>query len=285
MNGISLVMATLGRVDEVRRFVECLAIQTTREFELIVVDQNHDDRLLSVLARAREMGISLLHIRQVEPNQCMARNVGLANASMDIVAFPDDDCWYAAETLELVIRRMRGQDAPSGLVIRWIEQDRVSLVAYTLDVEKLRQFREVGTSMITQFYERKLLRSIGGFDVALGLHSWFGGGEDTDLMLRVLAAGATMVYVPEVAVHHEFCARNDAIHWRLAATRARNRSRGTGALYAKHRLSFYVILRGCVAPIIMPVVRMAGFKALAQGIAIALGRIEGFIRWNGRIPR
>ena len=280
MNGISLIMATISRVKEVQRFIESLIAQTNRHFELIVVDQNPDDRLVPVLNNAHFMGITLRHIRQAEPNQCLARNVGLANASMDVVAFPDDDCWYEPRTIELVLERMAIPDAPSGLLIRWSEQDPIGQVPHTLDNVKWRAFREVDASMITQFYQRNLFQSVGGFDPRLGLHSWFGGAEETDLMFRILARGSTVAYMPEALVHHAFFAASSTDHWWIVCKRARSRARGTGALYAKHRLSLYVIFRGFTAPFVQPLLRRQGFKALAQGFATTLGRIEGFSGWG-----
>ena len=42
----SLILATVDRVTELERFLERLDRQTFRDFELFVVDQNTDDRLV-----------------------------------------------------------------------------------------------------------------------------------------------------------------------------------------------------------------------------------------------
>lgn len=279
MNGISLVMATIGRVGEVQRFIECLRGQTSRNFELIVVDQNPDDRLIPVLNKASLMGIPLHHIRQAEPNQCLARNAGLAVASMDVVAFPDDDCWYEPETLELVLGRMKMQDPPSGIVIRWVEQDPYGQAAHAVNIVKWRAFREVEASAITQFYRKDLFQSIGGFDSALGLHSWFGGAEETDLMFRALAFGATVFYQPDALVHHHYGARPQHALGVVFRT-ARSRARGTGGLYAKHKLSAWVIARGVFAPLARVLLNIHRPSVAANQLAISLGRLEGYMRWE-----
>lgn len=107
---------------------------------------------------------------------------------------------------------------------------------------------------------------------------WFGAGEETDYVLRALTAGARLARCANVRVHHPFVVVQ-AEGWRVACGNARRRSRGTGALYAKHRLNPYVIIRGWIAPIVLPLLRMQGFQPLLLGIAVAIGRIEGFVRW------
>lgn len=274
--GVSLVMATIGRTEVVLRFVEALQAQTCRDFELIVVDQNPDERLLPVLDTARALGIALRHVRQAEPNLCRARNAGLALAARDIVAFPDDDCWYEPDTVRRVLQRFAAPDRPQAVVIRWLEQDPRGRAEHALDARRWRAFREVPASSIAQFHRTAACRALGGFDLALGLHSWFGAAEETDLMFRTLAGGARVVYLPDAIVHHPF---------QPAAAgpgfgRARARARGTGGLYAKHRLPAAVILRGFLAPAARALWHAARPRRAAADLGTALGRVEGYLRWR-----
>ena len=45
----SLILATIGRNDEPRRFLKHLNAQTYRNFELVVVDQHSDDTVARML--------------------------------------------------------------------------------------------------------------------------------------------------------------------------------------------------------------------------------------------
>ena len=94
----SLIVATLGRTTELRHLLESLAVQTHRDFEVIVVDQNPDDRVAQILAPfASQIRIQRL---VAQPGVSRARNLGLKAVSGDVVAFPDDDCWYPSSLLE-----------------------------------------------------------------------------------------------------------------------------------------------------------------------------------------
>ena len=98
---ISLVLATKNRVKEVTNFVQSRAQQQSANFELIVVDQNKDDRVKANLIQPK-FPFPILHLRS-EPGLSRARNVGIAFATGDIIAFPDDDCWYPADLLSRVV--------------------------------------------------------------------------------------------------------------------------------------------------------------------------------------
>ena len=88
---ISLVIATMGRVRELRDLFDSILAQERADLDVILVDQNTDDRLVPIVA---EYGgrLPLRHIRTPRPHANAARNLGLRAAIGDIVAFPDDDC-------------------------------------------------------------------------------------------------------------------------------------------------------------------------------------------------
>src|SRR5262245_59305874 len=116
---VSLLLATFGRGEELHPFMQSLRRQTFRTFELIVIDQNCDDRVARILAQYGG-DFPLHHLRSV-PGHSRAFNVGLASVTGDIIAFPDDDCWYDANVLERVISFFGSNPEWGGLTGReWI---------------------------------------------------------------------------------------------------------------------------------------------------------------------
>jgi glycosyltransferase involved in cell wall biosynthesis len=277
----SLILATVGRTDQLARLFDSLAAQSYVNYEVIVVDQNDDERLLPHLERARYLGIALRHLRHHPPNLAAARNVGIAAARGKWIGFPDDDCWYAPRLLERVAARFSRSDEPAGIIVRWVEQDEQPAAAALLSWERARAFRDVAVSSITLFCRRSLFTHIGGFDCRLGVGQWFGAGEETDFMLRALRAGVRIVYEPGGEVHHA-AGTGPAVADAAARAAARHRARGAGALYAKHRLPAWVIVRGFAAPLLRPLLRGAFGAELALGYATLRGRIDGYLAWCRR---
>ncbi|SNS74336.1 Glycosyltransferase, GT2 family [Noviherbaspirillum humi] len=276
---ITLVLATVGRTSELGRLFDSFAAQSFANFEVVVVDQNSDDRLLPHLERARYLGLSVRHIRHDPPNLAAARNAGIEAARGRWIGFPDDDCWYDPKVLEQVAARFEQADQPEGVVVRWVEQNEQPLTAARLTWKRASAFRDVPVSSITLFCHRALFKTIGGFDARLGVGQYFGAGEETDFVLRALRSGAAFCYEPLAEVHHHVNPEkpDPTPQARLAV---RHRARGTGALYVKHQLPAWVILRGLLSPILRPLLKGAFGADLAHGCAVMLGRIDGMLRWR-----
>jgi glycosyltransferase involved in cell wall biosynthesis len=97
-----LVVATLGRSEELEGLLASLDRQTHRAFRLVLVDQNRDNRVTEALAR--HPALEIVHLRS-EPGLSRARNAGLPHLTADVAGFPDDDCSYPDDLLERVAAR------------------------------------------------------------------------------------------------------------------------------------------------------------------------------------
>lgn len=263
-----------------------LAKQSDRNFELIIVDQNVDDRLCCYVAQGRAWGLSISHERMYPPNLSRARNHGVRLAQGEIVGFPDDDCWYEPRVIECVRERFLSALDAGGVVARWEEQavnDSDSRWASGADISLAawRRFRGGNASSVSLFVRRDLFLSLNGFDGRLGVGSYYGAGEEIDFLLTSLAAGSRWLREPQAIVHHKY-SQVPTGSWRDICARARARGRGTGAIYAKHRLSAYVIARGFAAPFLLPLLTCRPVGQVLRGLFTALGRIEGLLTWKLR---
>jgi glycosyltransferase involved in cell wall biosynthesis len=277
MKSLTLIVATVNRTTELDRLFASLAAQTFRDFDIIVVDQNSDDRLLPFLDRARAAGLELQHIRHHPANLSAARNVGIAAATGRWVGFPDDDCWYEATLLERLRPRFECDDPLSGAAVQWVEEGAPPISARQLTWERSRMFRDIPAASFQLFFHRRLFERIGDFDCRLGVGLFFGAGEETDLILRALRAGALLTYEVSAKVHHPIKTPAPTPQARLAM---RHRERGAGALWVKHRLPAWVIVRGLVAPLLRPLLKGSLGSELALGYATFMGRLDGLIGWR-----
>src|SRR5947209_19369041 len=113
---IDLVVATVGRKLELERFLDSVGNQTYRNVRVLIVDQNEDDRLDSVIERF-EGQLSLLRLRS-DRGLSRARNTGLAHVVGDVIAFPDDDCQYPPSLLEDVVEALTMHPEWAGMSVR-----------------------------------------------------------------------------------------------------------------------------------------------------------------------
>jgi GT2 family glycosyltransferase len=223
------VVATRDRPESLLRSVRALIAQDVGPGEIIVVDQGTAPLQVDLPAEAN--GVEVLVLRDEGVGLSRARNLALEAARCPFVAVVDDDCipdagWLAAITSGF--SRHNGADGVCGPVLPLPRNgERVFPVSsrtsrtkadYTSGAVPWR----VGTG--GNFAARTdLVRTLGGYDCRLGAGSSSSGGEDIDLIYRMLRAGATIRYCPEAIVRHE---RVTAV--RRRATR-RSYGRGIGA--------------------------------------------------------
>jgi glycosyltransferase involved in cell wall biosynthesis len=242
-----LVVATVGRVEELGRFLGSLERQTQRDFRVLVVDQNEDDRIVPFLTER----VVRLHS---PPGLSRARNEALPHLDADVVAFPDDDCVYPDDLLERVAARLDGLDGVTGREPWW-----------TADAAVLTRDNLWNRAIsFTIFLRREVVARVGAFDDRLGLPS--SSGEEIDYLIRALATGARIEYDPSLVVEHPYK------HVDLRAAGARDGA-SVGYLLRKHHYPARTVARMLARPLAGAVVhpRRAGFH-----LATFRGRLSGY---------
>ncbi len=200
---ISLIVATIDRVAELDRLLCSLEDQSYRDFEVIVVDQNSDRWLAPLLSRHTRLLIQHL---QSERGLSRARNAGLRIAKGDIIAIPDDDCWYPEHLLASVARWFESHSGFGllGTALRNTENNTSgpNLPTSSCQCTKSNVWRcAVSPAM---FMRRSVTAAVGDFNenMGVGAPSAYQSGEETDYVLRALQNGFQMWYESSLTVHH-----------------------------------------------------------------------------------
>jgi glycosyltransferase involved in cell wall biosynthesis len=239
-----LILATVGRAEELGRLFDSLARQTHGGFRLIVVDQNDDERVEQALAGRT---FAVVHLRSV-PGLSRARNVALPHVTADLVAFPDDDCVYADDLLERVSRRFADEPALDGLTGREVDLDGRSSASWRTDGALLTDDNLWNRAIsFTIFLRRELAERVGEFDEQLGLGAvqpW-SSGEEIDYLVRAVRSGARIAYDPALTVTHP--AKTPADNERRAI--AYRDGASVGYVLRKNRYPARVVARMLVRPL------------------------------------
>jgi glycosyltransferase involved in cell wall biosynthesis len=200
---VSLITATLNRTKPLERLLASLDRQSFQQFEVIIVDQNPDDRLSSILNQHPRLNI--VHLR-CPPGASRARNVGLRVAKGGIIGFPDDDCWYPESLLSTVTEWFAVHPEFDGLFAILRDETKVPTgpkwpkKPCPSTPETLLGFGITPVGFLT----RQATEKVGFFDerIGPGAPSGYYSGEDADYFLRALAQGFRMWHSPELTVFH-----------------------------------------------------------------------------------
>ncbi len=234
----SLILATVGRTGEVANFLDHLASQSYRRFELVVVDQNQDDRLTPVLA-SYSARFSMQHCRSA-PGLSLARNVGLKRVNGDVIGFPDDDCWYPPDLLERVARIFAEHPELDGVTGRPIDSSFSRFHKISGPINRHNVF--LRCSSFTIFLRRSVVDSVGEFDEGLGLGSRSGkiAAEESDYLIRALAMGSRLNLDADIRVFH----REPAVLYDANFNRkARGYNLALGFVLRKHQYPLWYVAK------------------------------------------
>ena len=264
----SLILPTIGRREEPKQFLASLAAQTSRDFELVVVDQNPDDRLVPIVDAYRDL-YPILHLRTKRVGASAARNEGLRYSCSDVVAFPDDDCRYPPDLLEKVARFFDRHSEIDGLTGRLVDgQGQSSILDFDLEPGPLDAMNICTRSIEATIFLRGRSARRFRFDETLGRGSGtaWESGEGTDYLLQLLSEGASLYYDPSLGViHPQSVPPYDA----KAMRRAYEYGCGRGRVLRKHEYP----LRARAGILVEPLKRV-------MVCAASLRTAQAYYHWN-----
>ena len=199
---VSLIVATLNRVKELERLLSSLERQSYKDFEVIVVDQNLDDRLLPILQE--HPAVQVRHLRS-EPGLSRARNIGLRAAKGDIIALPDDDCWYPDQLLKTVTEWFAMHPEFDSLFTGIRTEDNKQLTPQWAPGPCCCTRENIwycGAS-VTAFMRTRLVEAVGIFNKCMGrVHPRDTRAKNMDYFIRFAERGWQGWYEPSFTVYH-----------------------------------------------------------------------------------
>jgi glycosyltransferase involved in cell wall biosynthesis len=223
---VSVVVPTCCNPEPLERCLRSILQCEYDDFEVIVVENRPGSSDTARMLVERFPGERRLrYVEEPRPSASLARNAGLASSEGEIVAFTDDDVvvdplWLRASVGALLSGD--GVACVTGLILPLELESESQLL--------LEQFASFGKGFQRKTYrlpdsleENPLLpytagapgsgasivmltevaRDLGGFDPALGPATPAKGGEDLDLLVRVLRTGQGVSYEPRAIVWRE----------------------------------------------------------------------------------
>ena len=271
----SVVINTLNRADLLQDAITGVMQLDYPQFELVVVNGPSTDHSDEVLARWHGR---IKHLSCDVPNLSVSRNVGIAGASGDLVAFLDDDAVPHPHWLRYLARNFADPTigAVGGFTVdntgqRWQVRktvcDRFGNAHYPPDSFDERILNWPGTPLYPSLlgtnsaFRLEAMRAIGGFD-----HTFAYLLDETDVCLRLVDAGWNVIYEPAAMIFHQF-----------AASHIRSSTRKPRTLYPSAvSKTYFVNHHG----------RAAGYGRMAQelqGYRIELQTANAWLEENGEI--
>jgi len=199
----SLIVPTLGRSLEIQALFDSLKNQSYKNFDLIIVDQNDDNRVLKIVENNKST-LDIIYIRSKIKGLSANRNLGINYAHGQILCFPDDDCTYEQNTLKKVNNFFNLKP---------------NMNIYSCGVKDLKLNKRfnmpLADSLLSGYNYFNKAISIGifikvqnksdiVFDEKLGVGSVFGSAEESDLISSLLMKGYKGKYFANDFVYHAY---------------------------------------------------------------------------------
>lgn len=206
--GFDLFITARDCLDDYLFFMENLNNQNyTDDVRVVFVNQGIINETVDKIDTFENSNLSVEYINASPMPLSLARNLAIKNGLLnDIIAFPDDDCWYEPNLLKNISKEF--SDNPELDCICTNVYDPISKKTYGGRPEFGRiavDYRNIFSLPISVgiFVKKSALLKAGPyFDTQFGAGTELGSGEETELISRLITTGSKILYIGDLSVYH-----------------------------------------------------------------------------------
>ena len=298
----SIVVCTYNRADSLRETLAALRAQEvgpSREWEVIVVDNNSSDGTRATVEQARHDWPRLRYEFEGAQGLSHARNHGIRSARGDVIVFTDDDVLPDPDWLEATLQGLERYqaDACGGYIApiwetpppAWLTERFYGFLAVRTD----RSDDHAITSSVpppfgaNMAFRKEVFARVGLFDTSRGRKgAVLASGEDGEMFERILAAGLKVMFLGSARVHHKVesfrLTKRYLRRWRFQTSRNIAQSRGIAGKRRVFNIPVYVFpqLLRAVGRMLLGHITLPRDEAFHREIIVFhfLGLIQGLYR-------
>ncbi len=185
---ISVIIPTYNREADILRAVNSVLTQTYAFYEIIIIDDGSTDNTESIIKSINDRRIRYLRSDR-NNGVAAARNIGIKNATGELIAFLDSDDEWSAGMLDTAITCLDRMEADfvftNGIIVNLNKKIHSSTKMLQLNISSKKQIATLlfkGNFIATQgvLFKKRILNISGYFDES------FKSASDYDLWLRLI---------------------------------------------------------------------------------------------------
>ena len=202
---ISIIVPIYNRPDEVGELLESLAVQTVKNFEVVLIEDGSHIPSREV-AEQFAGSLNIRYIAKSNTGRSDSRNVGMREATGDFFLFFDSDCVLPPNYFETLEKTMGEEDfdcfgGPDAAHETFSNLQKAIGYAMTSFFTTggirggKRSMEKFMPRTFNMGFSRNVYKTVGGFKDMFG--------EDIDLSMRIREAGFRIVLLHDVFVYHK----------------------------------------------------------------------------------
>lgn len=188
---VSVIITTKNEEEVIGRLIQSITRQTFKNIEIILVDNNSEDKTLEI---AKKMGV---RVYSFGPERSAQRNFGAQMAKGEYFLFLDADMELTKNVIKECVDLIEKTKGIGGIAI---PEESTAKNFWGKVKAYERSFYNLQGDHITdaaRFFTRKAFLEVGGYDTNIT------GPEDWDLRKNILKSGYQIGRIKALIFHHE----------------------------------------------------------------------------------